>query len=99
MFDTEGLDFIAKYETNPILNRNNFSPRGGTPLRDAIFWQSEDVARAIQHFQDQYGWKFSFIGCGQTEEVIKYAKSFNINEKNIVSCKEKEDLVEAFSHV
>lgn len=37
LFDTEGLDFLYKYENNPtLLDKENFKPRGWTPLRDAI---------------------------------------------------------------
>lgn len=37
LFDTEGLDYLYKYQEKvTLLDRDNFMPRGGTPLRDAI---------------------------------------------------------------
>lgn len=136
LFDTQGLDWLFKYESSPrALNRDNFAPRGGTPLRDAImygidtvskdwgdflrnegveveftiftdgeenssrFWQSEDVARAINHFQDEYGWKFSFIGAGKQSDVTRYAREFGIKAENTVGYTEAEQLEKAFAAV
>lgn len=127
MFDTEGLDYLFKYEPKPTqLDKANFAPRGGTPLRDAImyaietlsrdwgdklldfeveftvftdgqenssrFWKSEDVARAINHFQDHYGWQFNFVGSGQQSDVANYAKQFGIKSENVVGYTDKEQL-------
>src|SRR5689334_3638458 len=37
LFDTEGIEYLFKYQESPgELNYDNFTPRGGTPLRDAI---------------------------------------------------------------
>ncbi len=62
-------------------------------------WQSEDVARAINHFQDAYGWKFTFIGAGATSDIAKYAKQFGIKEENVVGYTKAEELAEAFATV
>lgn len=131
LFDTEGLDFLFKYENNPTaLSSSNFQPRGGTPLRDGIMyaietltrdwgdtlreteveftiftdgeenssvhWTSEDVSRAINHFQEQYGWKFSFIGAGTQTDVANYAKQFGIKAENVVAYSSSEELTAAF---
>lgn len=136
LFDDQGLDFLFKYAYAPDkLNTNNFQPRGGTPLRDAImygietlsrdygdylrsehveveftiftdgeensskFWKSEDVARAINHFQEEYGWKFSFIGAGAQTDIEKYAKQFGIKAENTVGYTKAEELETAFAKV
>lgn len=136
LFDTGGLDYLFKYDANPVaLNRENFGPRGGTPLRDAImygietlsrdwgdtlrqegveieftiftdgeenesrFWKSEDVARAINHFQEQYDWKFSFIGAGNQSDVSRYAKQFGIKTENVVAYTAATQLDSAFAQV
>ncbi len=136
LFDTGGLDYLFKNEAHPeALNRTNFGPRGGTPLRDGImyavetlsrdwgdtlrqegieveftiftdgeensshFWKSEDVARAITHFQEQYGWKFSFIGAGEQGEVTKYAKQFGIKTENVVAYSNSSQLDSVFANV
>lgn len=131
LFDTQGLDFLFKYEVAPTpLNKTNFQPRGATPLRDGImygletlsrdwsdvlreaeveftiftdgeensskFWKSEDVARAINHFQDCYGWKFTFIGAGEQTDVANYAKQFGIKSENVVGYTSNEELKQAF---
>lgn len=134
LFDSQGIDYLFKYDSCPMtLNRDNFSPRGGTPLRDAImnavetlsrdwgdtlrdfeveftiftdgeenssiFWKSEDVARAITHFQEQYGWKFSFIGAGATSDIANYAKQFGIRSENVVGYSSAEKLEAAFAAI
>lgn len=63
------------------------------------FWKSEDVARTINHFQDSYGWKFSFIGQGEQSDVVNYAKQFGVRTENVISFKEKSDLTQIFSKV
>jgi hypothetical protein len=46
LFDTEGLDYVCKYEPNPTaLDHQNFRPRGFTPLRDAIMFGLETLSR------------------------------------------------------
>jgi hypothetical protein len=135
LFDTAGLDYLFKYEANPkLLDKNNFQPRGGTPLRDAImygietlskdwgdtlrsdveveftiftdgeenssrFWSSEDVARAITHFTEQYGWKFTFIGNGNQSDVEKYSKQYGISKENTISYNKAEDLQAAYAKI
>lgn len=134
LFDTEGLDYLFKYDHRPTaLNSLNFTPRGGTPLRDGImnaietlsrdwgdalrefeveftiftdgeensshFWKSEDVARAITHFQEQYGWRFSFIGAGATSDIANYAKQFGIKSENVVAYSSADKLEAAFASV
>lgn len=134
LFDSEGMDFLFKYAARPRkLNTDNFRPRGGTPLRDAImlgietlakdwgdflfqdfveveftvftdgkenqsqWWTSEDVDRAVSHFQENHGWKFSFIGAGGQSDVANYARQFGIKEENVVGYKDKSELKEAFA--
>jgi hypothetical protein len=63
------------------------------------FWKSEDVARAITHFQEQYGWKFSFIGSGNHSDVANYAKQFGIKSENVVGYTSEKELTEAFAQV
>lgn len=136
LFDDYGLDYLYKYTNNATqLNKENFQPRGNTPLRDAImygierltkdwrdflyqdfvevefvvftdgqensskFWKSEDVARALKHFQDSYGWKFNFIGQGNNTDVQKYAAEFGFRAENIVGYTKKEELKQVFSQV
>lgn len=136
LFDTERIDYLFKYDHQPKqLDRENFKPRGGTPLRDAIMdgitslskdwgdflrndnveveftiftdgeensstqWSSNDVARAINHFQDNYGWKFSFIGAGSTSDIANYAKQFGIRSENVVGYQSSDNLVKAFATV
>lgn len=136
LFDTEGLDFLFKYDAKPtVLDKTTFQSRGGTPLRDAImygvetlsrdwgdtlraegieieftiftdgeensssFWKSEDVSRAITHFQEQYGWKFSFIGAGAQSDVAQYARQFGIKTENVVAYSSSEKLEAAFAQV
>lgn len=133
LFDTEGLDYLFKYDPVVTLDQSTFTPRGGTPLRDAIMcgietlsrdwgdtlrdaeveftiftdgeenssslWKSEDVARAINHFQDAYGWRFSFIGAGSTSDIAKYAKQFGIKTENVVGYSSAEKLADAFAAV
>ncbi len=136
LFDTGGLDYLFKYNPNPVLiDKANFQPRGSTPLRDAImygvetlscdwgdtlraegieveftiftdgeensstFWKSADVARAITHFQEQYGWTFSFIGAGSQSDVAKYARQFGIKTENVVAYASSDQLQSAFAQV
>lgn len=136
LFDTGCFDYLFKYEAHPTpLDRNNFTPRGGTNLRDAIMcgietlsrdwgdalrgegieveftiftdgqensstmWRSEDVARAITHFEEQYGWKFSFIGAGNHTDVANYAKQFGIRTENVVAYESSTQLDSAFAQV
>lgn len=63
----------------------------------SIFWSSEDVARSLAHFQEHYGWKVSFIGCGDTEEVKRYAKTLGVNAENAVAYSKAEELAGAFA--
>ena len=63
------------------------------------FWKSEDVARAITHFQEQYGWKFNFICCGNQTDVANYAKQFGIKAENTVSYSDSRELEGAFASV
>lgn len=134
LFDTGCHDWLFKYSDKPtLLDKVNFTPRGGTPLRDAImcgietltrdwgdslrdfeveftiftdgaenesrFWKSEDVARAINHFQEQYGWRFSFIGAGNQSDVSRYAKQFGIKTENVVAYTAATQLDSAFAQV
>lgn len=133
LFDTEGLDYVFKYAPPAPLDKTTFTPRGGTPLRDAImfaletlsrdwgdklrdfeveltiftdgqenesrFWKSEDVARAITHFQEAYGWHISFIGSGATTDIANYAKQFGIKAENVVGYSSADKLEEAFATV
>lgn len=136
LFDDYGLEYLYKYEYNPKpLNKDNFNPRGNTPLRDAImygietltkdwrdflyqdfvevefviftdgeenaskFWKTEDVSRAINHFQTEYGWKFTFIGQGKHSEVEKYAKGFGIKTENIISYQHNNELEKVFAKI
>jgi hypothetical protein len=135
LFDDRGLEYVYKYQGEPTLLDKKYSPRGNTPLRDAImygietlikdwgdflwqdfveveftiftdghenssrFWKSEDVARALNHFQEQYNWKFSFIGSGSQSDVANYAKEFGIKTENVVSYSKAEDLEAAFAKV
>lgn len=136
LFDTQGFDFLFKYEDSPKkIDKSNFQPRGGTPLRDAIMngiqtliddsegfvfqdfvevefviftdgeenssriWKSEDVARAINHFEEEYGWKFSFIGAGQQSDIVNYAKQFGFKANNCISYTKPEELEKAFAKV
>ncbi len=136
LFDTQGLNFISKYDTNPkYLNKNNFNPRGGTPLRDAIMynvetfikdwgdflfqdfievefviftdgeensshiWKSEDIARAINHFQKEYNWKFTFIGHGSNTDVMRYAAEYGIKNENTISYQSSKELDKVFANV
>lgn len=134
LFDTEGLDYLFKNEPVPTpLDGENFKPRGGTPLRDAIMyaietlnsewknqlrdfeveitiftdgeensstlWKSEDVARAITHFSESYGWKISFIGAGSSSDIANYAKQFGIKPENTVAYSSADKLEEAFAAV
>ena len=134
LFDTEGLDYLFKYQSNPEqLNSQNFQPRSGTPLRDAIgygietltkdwkdylwqdhvevefiiftdgeenssrFWDSQDIARMINHFQESYNWKFKFIGQGGQSDVQNYAAQFGIKKENVISYTQKEELDKVFA--
>lgn len=46
LFDTQGLDFLYRYQSSPTpLDKANFTPRGGTPLRDAIMYAIETLTR------------------------------------------------------
>lgn len=63
------------------------------------FWKSEDVARAINHFEEQYGWKFSFIGAGQQTDIAKYAKQYGIKSENVVGYTDKAELEKVFAAV
>lgn len=62
-------------------------------------WEIEDVARAINHFQNNYNWKFSFIGAGERTEVAKYAAQFGIKSENCIGYTKKEELSTAFAAV
>lgn len=51
LFDTEGIEFLFKNAQNPgELNTDNFKPRGGTPLRDAIMFGVEELVRDWGNF-------------------------------------------------
>ena len=136
LFDTNCFEYLFKYESEPqYLNKNNFNPRGGTPLRDAIMtgvetlvkdfgdylyqdgvevefviftdgqenesrlWTSKDVARAINHFESEYGWKFTFIGQGSASDVQNYAREYGIKSENTVSYTQAKELAKAFAQV
>lgn len=133
LFDSEGLEWVYKYENDPFFDKTKYEPRGLTPLRDAImygvetltrdwgdtlrdfeveftiftdgeenasrFWSSEDVARTINHFESQYGWKFSFIGAGDQTDVTNYARQFGIKAENVIAYSDAKELESAFARV
>lgn len=66
---------------------------------ESRFWKSEDVARTLTHFQDCYGWKFSFIGAGSQTDIANYAREFGIKSENAIGYSSAEKLEEAFAAV
>lgn len=62
LFDTEGLDFLFKYEANVTrLDSSNFGPRGGTPLRDGIMYGIETLVQDWGDYLWQEGVEVEFV--------------------------------------
>ena len=62
-------------------------------------WKLEDVNRTLQHFQNEYGWKFNFIGCSDSIEVSKYAATLGFKTENSISYSSNESIKKAFASI